>query len=74
MKMNNIELETVVWKEGKHYVARCLNVEVSSFGTTKLSALKNLKEALELYFEDAKISASAKVKNPELKLISLHYA
>ncbi len=44
---------SVVWKEGKYYVARCLNVEVSSFGESYEDALKNLQEALELYLEDA---------------------
>ena len=28
-------LKNVVWKEGKYYVAQCLNVDVSSFGKTK---------------------------------------
>lgn len=35
------------------YVARCLEVEVASQGRTVEDALANLKEALELYFEDA---------------------
>ncbi|MBA3290860.1 MAG: type II toxin-antitoxin system HicB family antitoxin [Actinobacteria bacterium] len=35
------------------YVARCLEVEVASQGETVEKALANLKEALELYFEDA---------------------
>ncbi len=48
----NLNLKNVVWKEGKYYVAQCLNVEVSSFGKTKKEALKNLDEALVLYFED----------------------
>jgi predicted RNase H-like HicB family nuclease len=34
------------------YVARCLEVEVASQGTSVEEALANLKEALELYFED----------------------
>ncbi|HEB02152.1 MAG TPA: type II toxin-antitoxin system HicB family antitoxin [Nitrospirae bacterium] len=42
----------VVWKEQKHYVSQCLNVDVSSFGDTKDEAMQNLKEAVELYFED----------------------
>lgn len=50
--MKKISLRNVVWKEGKHHVAQCLNVDVSSFGSTKKSAENNLKEALELYFED----------------------
>jgi len=41
-------------KEGKWYVARCLEVEVASQGETLEEALANLKEALELYFEDEK--------------------
>ena len=45
-------LQNVVWKEGKYYVAQCLNVDVSSFGKTRKEALENLKEALDLYFED----------------------
>ena len=39
-------------KEGKWYVARCLEVEVTSQGETLEKSLANLKEALELYFED----------------------
>ncbi len=41
-----IALENVVWKEGEFYVAKCLNVEVSSFGDTKIEALRKLQEAL----------------------------
>jgi len=33
-------------------LARCLEVEVTSQGETVEGALANLKEALELYFED----------------------
>lgn len=35
------------------YVARCIEVEVASQGKTVEETLANLKEALELYFEDA---------------------
>jgi len=50
--MRSLSFKNVVWKEGKHYVAQCLNVDVSSFGKTKKEALHNLQEALELYFEN----------------------
>lgn len=50
--MKTYQLKNIVWKEGKYYVARCLNVEVSSFGKTRKEALANLNEALALYFED----------------------
>ncbi len=42
-----------VHKEPPHYVAQCLNVDVSSFGETVEKAIANLKEAVELYFEDS---------------------
>ncbi len=38
--------------EAPWYVARCLEIEVTSQGETIEEALANLKEALELYFED----------------------
>ena len=47
-------LQNVVWKEGKYFVAQCLNVDISSFGKSKEEALANLDEALNLYFEDDK--------------------
>jgi predicted RNase H-like HicB family nuclease len=43
--------------EGKWYVARCLEVEVASQGETIELALANLREALELRFEDEPASA-----------------
>jgi predicted RNase H-like HicB family nuclease len=39
--------------EGDLYVARCLEVEVTSQGETVEESLANLREALELYFEDS---------------------
>ncbi len=46
-------IKYIVYKEGKHYVSQCLNVEISSFGKTIEEATSNLREALDLYFEDA---------------------
>ncbi|HKF75591.1 MAG TPA: type II toxin-antitoxin system HicB family antitoxin [Candidatus Dormibacteraeota bacterium] len=45
-------LHATVVRDGSWYVARCLEVEVTSQGETIESALANLQEALELYFED----------------------
>jgi predicted RNase H-like HicB family nuclease len=42
----------VMVRDGEWYVARCLEVEVASQGETIDEALANLREALELYFED----------------------
>jgi predicted RNase H-like HicB family nuclease len=41
----------VVYREEEFFVAQCLNVDVSSFGSTREEAVANLKEAVELYFE-----------------------
>jgi predicted RNase H-like HicB family nuclease len=41
-----------VTPDGDWYVARCLEVEVASQGRTIDEAPANLREALELYFED----------------------
>lgn len=64
--MRKIGLKNVVWKEGKYYVSWNLNTGVSSFGDTKKEALKSLREALELYFEDVPIPKVTKVERPYL--------
>lgn len=46
------EIDYVVWQEGKYYVSQCLNVEVASFGESIDESLSNLREAVELYFEN----------------------
>ena len=45
-------LKFVVYREDKYYVSQCLNVDVSSFGDTIDEAIRNLREAIELYFEE----------------------
>lgn len=61
----------VVWKEGKYFVAQCLNVDISSFGKTYEEALKNLQEAVELYLEDAPAGSVTPVKMPSLNIAEL---
>ncbi len=72
--MSKIKFKNIVWKEGKYYVAQCLNVDVSSFGKTKKEALENLKEALGLYLEDIKSPKVSKIEKPELVDSSFCYA
>ena len=64
--MKNIKLQNVVWKEGKYYVAQCLNVDVSSFGKTRSEAIDNLNEALDLYCEDMKSINFTEIQEPAL--------
>lgn len=42
----------IVQKEDNWYVAKCLENSVASQGKTVEEAMSNLKEALELYYED----------------------
>ena len=72
--MAKLQLKYAVWKEGKYYVSQCLNVDVSSFGKTQKEALKNLEEALELYFEEAKAPKITKIMNVHIVSGSLKYA
>ena len=72
--MKNVTIKNLVWKEGKYFVAQCLNVDVSSFGKTKTEALKNLEEALDLYFEDEDKIRFTKVERPEIITSKVKYA
>jgi len=72
--MKTVALENIVWKEDKFYVAKCLNVEVSSFGESKEEALTNLQEALELYFEDEDATELTPVESPEIVATTMKYA
>ena len=72
--MKTIELNNIIYKEGKYYVAQCLNVDVSSFGKDKEEALTNLQEALELYFEDGKTPEYSKINHAEIITSKLKYA
>ena len=48
----------IVHKEGKWYVSLCPELDVASRGKTIEDAVRNLKEAVELYLEDEDITIS----------------
>lgn len=50
-------LTAAVVRDGEWYVARCLEVEVASQGESVDAALADLREALELFFEDDEVPA-----------------
>ena len=54
-----MRLTAAITNEPPWYVARCLDVEVASQGESIEEALDNLREALELYFEDAPLPDSS---------------
>jgi predicted RNase H-like HicB family nuclease len=66
--MKKIPFTSVVWREGKYYVAQCLNVDISSFGKTKALALESLKEALSLYLEGGAEIDIREIEKPSLEM------
>ena len=48
-----IQFTTRTFKEGRSYVAQAMELDVSSCGGSKEKALKNLKEAVRLFLEEA---------------------
>jgi predicted RNase H-like HicB family nuclease len=58
-----------VTHENSWFVARCLEVDVTSQGQSIEDALANLKEALELYFED--VSPPEEVEPPIIATVQL---
>jgi len=50
----SINVTVLVQKEDDWYVAKCIDNKVASQGRTIEESLANLKEALELYYENEK--------------------
>ena len=50
--MNSRRFNVIVQKDDAWYVAKCIDNSVASQGKSVEEALNNLKEALELYYED----------------------
>jgi predicted RNase H-like HicB family nuclease len=67
--MESMRFTAAITHEGVLQVARCLEVEVTSQGETVEEALANLKEALELYFEDEMLPKS--IEPPIIATIEL---
>ena len=47
-----MNVQAVLWKEGNVYVIKDVYTGVTTQGKTPEEAMKNLQEALELYFEE----------------------
>ncbi len=72
--MKTQALHVISWKEDKLFVAKYLELELASQGKTKQEAVKNLKEAFELYFEDEDIDnlKLPSVKEVTTQTVSIH--
>jgi predicted RNase H-like HicB family nuclease len=52
--MKGYTLTAVIWKEKQGYVAKCPATGVASCGDSPDEALENLREAVEVYLDNAK--------------------
>ncbi len=52
----SVRFTSSIKKEGKYFVARCVELGVVSQGKSLDEATHNLKEAVELYLENSKIN------------------
>lgn len=52
--LEKFNVTAIIWQEEDVYVSKCPELEVASSGDTPEEALLNLKEAVELYLENAK--------------------
>jgi predicted RNase H-like HicB family nuclease len=68
---NTLELSAVVWREDELYVALCPEFDVASQGKSVEEALRNLKEALELYLEDEDVEKPSKAEAPIVTIVKV---
>lgn len=64
--MKLYHLTAVIWKEGKHYVSKCPELGVASFGSTPEKARAALAEAVALYVANARKLGLLKEIEPAL--------
>lgn len=57
-----------VCREGSWFVAQCLEVDVASQGESEEQALANLREALELYFEEPQATIQPKMRHVKIEV------
>ena len=52
--MAHYQLTATIWREGEQYVSKCPELGVASSGDTAEEAMEALREAVELYLENAR--------------------
>ena len=55
-------------QDNEWFVAQCLEIDVASQGKTEDEAIKNLTEALELYFEPPHPTVAPKLRKFEVSI------
>ncbi len=62
------DVNAVVWKEDKWFVAQCLEVDIASQGRTEQEALENLRDALMLHFAPPTATILPNIQKIELEV------
>ncbi len=52
--MSKANFTVLIWEEDGIYVSKCPEIEVASAGDSPQEALENLREAIELWLENAR--------------------
>jgi predicted RNase H-like HicB family nuclease len=58
----------VISQEDEWYVAQCLELDVASQGESQETALNNLREALELHFDEPRSTVTPSVRTLEIEV------
>ena len=62
------QFAAVISQEDEWYVAQCLEVDVASQGESEATALSNLREALELHFDEPRATVVPSVQILEIEV------
>lgn len=64
-------LTATVWREDDGYVSPCPELDIASQGDTVEEARSNLREAVEMFFEDAAPEEASRRPNSEVYVTPL---
>jgi predicted RNase H-like HicB family nuclease len=56
------------WREGEWFISQCLEIDIASQGKTEEESLSNLREALELHFEEPQATRLPRVQVIEVEV------
>ena len=62
------QFTAVISQEDEWFVAQCLEVDVASQGESQEKALGNLREALELHFDEPRATVIPRVQTLEIEV------
>ncbi len=66
--MRKMKFTASVWREGRWFIAQCLEVDIASQGRSESAALKNLADALTLHFTPPVAAQAPKVRPVEVEV------